>query len=402
MSVGYMDEILKVSFRNLSHHKARTVLTLLGVVIGIAAVVALISLGEGLNASIEKQFEQLGPNRIFIAQRSGGAFARGPPTGGISLTDRDLETIKKVSGIEAAVPFIQKQLPVRFGEESIIAFIGGFPTEDTEEFFSDIQTFQLDRGRFMKEGERSTVVIGSRIATDTFEKDVDVGDKLRISGKTVEVVGITKSTGNQQNDNAIFMSIEAIRDITGEEEEITAIMVKARSDPKVVALRIEEELEDLHNERLFIAYTSEELIAQIGQIFSVVSLILAGIAGISLIVASFGIANTMLMSVLERTREIGIMKAIGATNKRILSMFLVESAMVGFVGGVIGVMLGYVMSFGLAEVGVSFLGISLSIVVDPVLVALVLAFSTTVGIISGAYPAYRAAKLDPIEALRYG
>ena len=293
-----------------------------------------------MNNSIEEQFEQLGPNRIFIAQNAGGGF-RGPPSGGITLTEDDLEIIKRVNDVESAVPFLQKALPVKFDDESVVTFVGGFPSDETEKFFSDIQTFEIDQGRFMKDGEKSVVVIGSRVSTDMFSKDVSVRDTLKISGKNVRVVGIMKPTGAQDNDNAIFMDIEALRDVTGDGDEISAIMAKASENPAATAQKIEDELEDFHGDKLFVAYTSEQLVEQIGQIFSIISLILAGIAGISLLVASFGIINTMLMSVLERTREIGIMKAIGATNKRILLMFLTESAIVGFIGGVMGVVFGY-------------------------------------------------------------
>ncbi len=397
-----MEDILKVSIRNLSHHKARTLLTLLGVVVGISAVVALISLGAGLNQSIHERFEQLGPNRIFIAQNARGGF-NGPPSGGVTLSEDDLEIIRRVNDIESAVPFLQKILPVKYGDESVITPVGGIPTEEAEEFFSDIQTFEIAEGRFMKEGERNVVVIGSRVSTEMFNKDVHVRDTLKISGKNVQVIGIMKSTGSQENDNLILMSIEALRDVSGADEgEITAIMAKARENPKATANKVEQELEDFHGDKLFIAYTSQELVEQIGQIFSIISLILAGIAGISLLVASFGIINTMLMSVLERTREIGIMKAIGATNRRVLLMFLTESAIVGFIGGVLGVIFGYAMSFSLAGIGINFLGVALTITIDPLLIAFVLAFSTVVGVIAGVYPAYRAAKLDPIEALRYG
>ena len=394
-----MEEVFKIAFRNLSYRKSRTLLTLMGVMIGIAAVVALISLGDGLNRSIEQQLDQLGPNRIFIAQRGGGGF--GPPSGGESLSNDDVDAIKKINDVEAAVPMVQKVLPVRYVDESYVLTIFAFPADDTEEFFSDIQSFELSQGRFMEEGERSVAIIGSGIYEDTFSDKVRLRSEIKIAGKSVRVVGIMKPTGSAENDNVVFMSLEALEDITGEKGDYTFIMAKAREDPGRVAQDIEDELEDLHGEKLFVALTSEQLQEQINSIFGIISIILLGIASISLIVASFGIMNTMLMAVLERTKEIGTMKAIGATNRSVVTLFLAESAIVGFLGGVVGAFVGYAFAASVGSLAINFLGSSLLIEFNPILMALVITFSTIVGIISGTYPAYRAAKLDPIEALRH-
>lgn len=396
-----MEEILKMSFRNLSHHKARTGLTLLGIIIGIAAVVALISLSSGLNESVRDQLEALGGDKIIIAPRQSQTFGAGPPSSGVALSEKELDAVERIRDVEIAIPLVFKSFPVSVGDESTLATVYGMPLKDMDAFLTDVQRYELEEGRNLERGDKSSTVIGSRLSKDTFEKDINVRDKIKVAGKDIRVVGIIEETGNQQDDNAIVLDIETVRELSGSDDEISVIFVKARGDVKKVAQEIENDLEDLHNEKLFVAITTEQLIEQINSVFGVMSLVLVGIAGISLLVAGVGILNTMLMSVIERTREIGIMKAIGATNKKILALFLSEAAMVGFIGGIVGVVLGYAISFSFSSAAVSFVGMQLLIPIDPVLITGALAFSTAVGVISGTYPAYRAAKLDPVEALRY-
>ncbi|MEM7819240.1 MAG: ABC transporter permease [Candidatus Aenigmatarchaeota archaeon] len=395
-----MEEIFKIAFRNLSHQKARTVLTLLGVIVGIASVVALISLGSGLSTSVAKQLEQIGTDKIIIIPKTSGGF--GPPTGFTQkLSEKDLDIVKKTRGVDIAIPILLKNLPVSYEKKTSFITIYGVSSKESKIFFSGVQRYTLDEGRFMKEDEKSVAIIGSRVHTDIFGNEIRVGDKIKILGKEIRVIGIMKPTGNQQDDNGIIIPIETLRDIIGDKEDITVIFAKAYEDPKIVAERIEKELEDLHNEKLFFAMTTEQLLERINSIFSIISIVLAGIAGISLLVASFGILNTMLMAVIERTKEIGVMKAIGATNRRILALFLIESSFVGLIGGVVGTIVGYSLSLGFSKFATNIIGLSLNVEIDPMLIIGAILFSMIVGMVSGTYPAYRAAKLDPVEALRY-
>ena len=393
-----MQEIFRVALRNLSHQKTRTALTLLGVVIGIAAVIALVSVGRGLEASVRDSLESLGPDRIIVTPHGVNGF--GPPAVAQGLTDKELEIVERNRKIDKVLPVVFKNFPVKYSGETKSISITGVPPE-SEDFFSDVRTFELSEGRSFLPGDRNVAIIGYRIAEEAFTSNVDVRSKLSIIGKDVRVIGIMKPTGNQQDDSGILIPIDMMREITGNDKEISAILAKVREDPKGTAQEIEKDLEDLHGEKLFVVLTTEQLISQINSVFGIISLVLISIASISLVVAGFGIMNTMLMAVIERTREIGIMKAIGATDSRILSMFVAESSVVGLIGGIVGTIIGYAVSFGLASATVTFFNLNLLIEVDPVITAGILVFSTLVGTISGAYPSWRAARLDPVEALRH-
>jgi len=183
--------------------------------------------------------------------------------------------------------------------------------------------------------------------------------------------------------------------------EITMIMVKANGDPQTVADEIEKLLDKRHGKGLFSAMTTDQILKRIESVLSIMTFILVGIAAISLLVAAFGIMNTMLMSVLERTREIGVMKAIGATNRQVLLIFLYESIAIGIIGGVIGVLLGAGFTNILIAVFRGFTGMSMTAFINPLLLVFGVIFAVIVSVASGIYPARRAAKLDPIEALRY-
>ena len=392
-----------MALKNVSHRKARSLLTITGISIGIAAVIALITIGSSLSLAVSDQLEQLGSDKVFIAQSgAAGGAGFGPPSGAAAtLTDKDLESIEDLKSVDRAVPVLVASLPVKFKGETRSLSVSGIPAKDAAVFFSDLQVYEMEEGRFIEDGEKSTVVIGSLLRDSVFSEDVRVRSKLEILGKDFKVAGVFGPLGNQQDDTSITMSIEAMRDLLGKKDEITAIVAKVNGDPKAAAENIEKVLGDNHGEDLFIALTSDQLIERIGSVFSILSVVLGGIAAISLVVAAFGIANTMLMSVMERTREIGTLKAVGARNTHIVLLFLIESAIVGMMGGIAGVAVGFAITTLIAGAAQSIVGITMAVYADYALMAFAVFFAAVIGIISGTYPAYKAAKLNPVEALRY-
>lgn len=400
MAFSFEKESFRMSLRSIRERKLRSVLTVLGIMIGISAIIALVSVGEGMRAMIVEQLEAFGANKIMVMPSMRGGFG---PSGIPEMMDEtDLRNVQRVRGVEIAIPMLYRSLPVTLGDETQVVTVSGVSIKDAEKFFSDVQAFELESGRFYRAGDKNAIVIGNLIANSLYEDDVKLRDKLEIKGKELTVVGILKEMGNNQDDSMIIMPLDTMRDITGEDDEITMLFVKVSDADRIelVVDGIQKELDDRHGEETFTAMSTKQITEQVGSIIGILSITLGGIAAISLIVAGIGISNTMLMSIMERTREIGVMKAIGATSRNILEIFLIESATIGVIGGISGCLLGIVMSRAIGFAS-QFIGFTITTAVTPELLALGLGFSVIAGVVSGAFPARRAAKLDPIQALRY-
>lgn len=392
-----MIEYVELTIKNLTFQKTRTFLTLLGIIIGITAIVALVSIGEGMTQAVNEQFDRLGADKIFVASMvsAGGA--------GEGLRDKDLNRIEKLPGVKVVIPVVTLIAGSEFkGEEKALP-ITGVPAKEAEQVFSDAQAFRVLNGRWIGPGDRKKATIGYNIHDDYYRVKVNVGDKIELQGNDIEVVGIFADTGDNDQNNRIFIDFDYLREIMNKGDEITSMVVRLDdvSKAEAVSIRIKEALEKNHDTSSFVVLTSEQLVKQITDSFKVVQVVFGGIAAVSLIVGGVGIANTMIMNVMERTREIGIMKATGARRGHILTMVVVESGIIGIIGGSIGILMGYLISLGINVAAERYLGANvLSTAVTFQLAAFALGFSFFVGIISGIYPARHASKLDPIIALR--
>jgi len=396
-------ESLKMAFDSIRERKLRSVLTVLGIVIGISAIIALVSVGEGTNAAVSQALGSLGANTIFVAGGAGGgAGGFGPPSTGEALTKKDLTDINSVKGIQLAVGILAKSESVTFkGETKRISFFG-VDTKEAEKFFKELGVIQIEDGRFFKSGEKHAVVLGHAVAEKSFSNTVKVGDKLTVNDQKFQVIGILKETGSSQYDNNIIASIDDVTDSSSTTTQYTIIFGRV-SNPDTIdatAANVQKKMDNLHGKKTFQVFTSKQLTQQIGTVTNTLSIVLGGIAGIALIVAGIGIANTMFMSIMERTREIGIMKAIGANNRNIIEIFLLEAATIGLIGGIVGDILGVGLSEALGVILINY-GLTFSTKVTPQLLLLGLGFSVTVGVLFGLIPARNAAKMNPIEALRY-
>lgn len=392
-----MLQYIELTLKNLVYQKMRAVLTLLGVIIGITAVVAIVSIGAGMSKAVEEQFEAFGTNKIIVtATRQLGATGKG-------LTDSDVDDIEDVFGVEFVSPMYSVSTASEFkGEEKIVTAMGIDPAK-AKRTFSDVGAFNLQSGRWLQAGDRNVVVVGYQIHDDYYKSSVETGNKIIIQGAEFRVVGIFNEIGDPDRDTVIMMDIGRLRDLLDRGDSVTGMIARTKNgaDVDMVALRIEELLKNRHEDAEFLVSTSQQLLESIKSMTQVIQVVFGGIAGISLLVGGIGIANTMIMNVMERTPEIGIMKATGATNRQVMNIFLVESGIFGLIGGAIGVLFGYLISKGINVVAEEYLGPNLLVTaVTSEMVIMALVFSLVVGVASGVYPAYRAVKLDPVEALR--
>ncbi len=389
-------DYFNIAFKNLLHRKLRSFLTLIGIIIGIAAIVGLISIGSGLNNAIEEQFEKMGSNRIFVMP-FGGAM----PGTGDSLTTEDVETLEKMSDFDYVTPYLMESLVVEYNKERYNYVVLGFPSEDAEGRLEGMD-ISLEEGRYFTANEQNVVMLGYKIALDGFDKEIHINNNVIINGTKMKVIGIFEEIGNSEDDNLVYIPMDRAQELFSAKDKVSIIdlVVKEGKDLDEVVAKVEKTLKKKRGDENFDVVTPEQILAQMGDIMLIVQVVLVGIAAISLIVGGIGIMNSMYTSVVERIKEIGIMKSVGAKNSDILYIFIIESGMLGLVGGIFGVIIGStiakVIGFAAAQSGFSLLLIK----INPFLVLFGIMFAFIVGMVAGALPAVRAAKLKPVEALR--
>ncbi len=397
-------DYFKLAFKNLKTRRVRTLLTMLGIFIGIAAVVSLISLGQGLQTAINEQFEMMGTDKIMVVP-GGGFFGMGA---GAELTKDDMEVVKDIKDVKAVTEMLYKIAKVEFKDEVKYTFVTGIPLDENKKIIDDMQGFGIEIGRDLEEGDKYKAHITYLINRgEFFEEPVTTKDKILIEDQEFRVIGSYERIGNPQDDSSVMIPLETARELFDEPDKVDVILVQVQkgTDPDDVAEDIKEELRDFREveegEEDFLVQTYQDLIDTFNTIINIVQLVVIGIAAISLLVGGIGIMNTMYTAVLERTNEIGIMKAVGAKNSDVLLIFLLESGTLGLAGGVIGIGLGIGFSKLVEFIAVQTGTTMLKAHFPWYLIVGALAFSFIVGTISGILPARRAAKLKPVEALRY-
>jgi putative ABC transport system permease protein len=390
------------SLKNLRRAGIRTFLTLIGVVIGIAAIVALLSVGAGVTATFEEQFESLGSNTIMIAP--GDAFSTGSTTT-VEITDSDTRFIKNISTVDDVIKEYASPVAVKFNNE-IKSSVFFTIDEEGFEFFKNTDFVELSQGRWVEPGESSAIMISDGMAETSFDREINLRKQININGEDYKVVGIFKLSAMMSSmagggGGMILTTVEGYERVF-ENANLVEMMVKTTNTDNVDKTKeeIEEYFEDKYGKRSMTILTSEQAIEQFTMILGMLTIFIVGIAGISLVVGGLGIMNAMVTSVMERTREIGLYKAIGASNQKVLTIFLLEAGFIGLIGGIIGVLLG-LAGAELITIIANASNFPITSVLVPEIIIGALAFSLIVGMVSGFYPALRASKLDPVEALRY-
>ena len=398
-------DYMTLAFRNLTKRKLRSWLTMLGIFVSIATIFVLISLSLGFQVAVQEQFQQLGTDKFFIMPK--GQLAGPGTSGAVSLTKADADVIQRMAGVKDISYVYVSSTTVEFRNQKKYFSVYAFPS-DRWKVFKDISSFKLDEGQYLSQSDRGKVMLGSQYKYDKlFNTPLKAGDKITIDGVDFKVGTILASLGNPQDDRSIYMYYEDFQKISNS-TSIQEIIVQVNPGENIeeVANRTEKKLMNFRKvtdkTKDFSILTPEELLSSFASILSIVTGFLLGVAAISLLVGAIGITNTMYTSVLERTKEIGVMKAVGAKNSDILTIFLIESGLLGLTGGVIGVLLGMGIGKVIEYIAVHQLQTNLLQVVFPVyLIAGCLIFAFLIGAISGTLPAYRASKIRPVVALRY-
>ena len=391
-------ETARSALRSLASNRLRTALTALGMVIGVAAVVAVLAIGEGAQASVTNQIRALGANLLYI--RAGRT-----PTGiAQTLTVEDARALARLRGVASVAPEANGSGVVSYLGNSQSGTVKGVTAD-----YLEMRALTVRSGLGIRQSDldqrRRVVVLGANVATELFGGQAAIGARVQIRGMTFRVVGVLAAKGDAgytSPDDEVYVpltthqgSLFGLRTLTGinvrvEDEDDAPRLVRRVTE----VLRARHRLQS-HQDDDFWVRSQAEMLQTMNQVTGVFTALLGSVAAVSLLVGGIGIMNIMLVSVRERTREIGVRMAVGARRRDILLQFLVEAVVVSIAGGLVGVLLGVVMAIGIAKVG------EWPLVIPSYGVALSVLVSITIGLVFGVGPARRASQLDPVEALRH-
>ena len=411
-----------LAIKSILSNKLRSVLTMLGIIIGVGAVITLMSMGSGFQAWINSSFEQMGTNLLFVAPSNPDApemTAMTPGYAEASLTLEDAKAIADLRFVEGTAPTNENFVEISYGNETKTSVVHGSTPQ-----YLNAYNYELATGQFITDANVArrdlVVVLGSNVAEDLFGEADPVGQRVKMKDKRFTVIGVLEAIGGGMFgfsfDDVIVTPITTYQTrlfsqtSAGGEEAIQSVAVKVTSSEAMTSVTedIEKLLRRRHNIKAdedndFSIVSPEQILGVFESVTVGLTVFLGAIAAISLLVGSIGIMNIMLVSVTERTREIGLRKAIGAKRRDIVTQFLLEAATLSLVGGAVGTAGGVGVS-QLISLGISLadLGFEIHAMISPFIVILAVSVSVIIGLASGIYPAMRAARLNPIDALRYG
>ena len=401
-------EIIKLAIESLKANKLRTFLSMLGIIIGVGAVIAIVSIGSGAREQITARISNLGSNIINIMPGTSRGWG-----GRVSRSSGEIFTLELADYIEKLSPSVKRVVPISQGSGLLIKENFNIQTTiiGTNADYQEINNYNLAMGQFINEGDldisRNIVVLGSELAEELFGNNNPLGEKIKLSYEKRDylftVIGVMEEKGagltGDLNEQA-YIPITTFMKKLSNSRFVSYYTAQANSSDEAPAAVGEIEyflikyLEDEEQEK-FNLLSQDQILDTISSVTASLSLMLGGIAAISLLVGGIGIMNIMLVSVTERTREIGIRKALGAKNKNIMSQFLIEALSLSGMGGLIGICFGWLGAYAIAQAG------KWPLVVAPISVLLAFGFAVIIGLFFGLYPAMKAAKMDPVDALRY-
>ncbi|WP_227766094.1 ABC transporter permease [Zhaonella formicivorans] len=385
-----LGQAVRLALAAIYANKLRSFLTMLGVIIGVFSVVALVSIGQGATSQVTEQVQGMGSNLVTLNIRGRGAVSSITYDEAMELADRP--------GVSAVAPVVNGQVTVKYGNTSYDTSLEG-----TTPDYTSVRNHPVEQGRFLTftdvENRQKVAVVGTDVVKELFSGTNPLGQEIRINGSAFTVIGVLQQKGGSMggsNDDKVIIPISTAQRLL-RNAGVRTVYIQAQSPEevdRVVAVLEATMQRRFRDEEAYRVFNQAEMLETVGEVTGTLTLMLGGIAGISLLVGGIGIMNIMLVSVTERTREIGICKALGAKKRDIMLQFLVEAIVISATGGGLGLALGY----GLTRLISKFA--QLTTVFSPQVIAVAFGFSLLVGVFFGIYPANKAANLSPIEALR--